>query len=158
MEADLRRLDAGVAQRLAAPDALVRVDQLPARRVGADPIALAPEQLPDRDFCGACDEIPDGDLDDPVPPVVQVDGLDDPVHRARVGRVDADEEPLEELAIGDGVTARVALDSVVGADDDDRRVLVRPRHRIPRGRERRIEGVAVASRPDCRDAHRYSPE
>ena len=80
--------------------------------------------------------------------MVQVDCLDESVDGACVRRVDADEEPLEELAVGDGVAARVALDSVVGADDDDRRVLVRSRHGIPGGRERRIERVAVPSRLD----------
>ena len=75
------------------------------------------------------EEVPDGDLDDPVAAVVQVDGLDDAVDGVGVGRVDPDEQALEQLAIGNRVAARVALDAVVGADDDDRRVLVGARLR-----------------------------
>ena len=158
VEPDLRRSHARVAQRLTASDTFVRRDELATRRVGADPVSLAPEEPPHRLVRRARDEIPDGNLDDPVAPVVQVDGLDDPVDGARVRRVDADEKPLEELAVGERVPARVALAAVVGADDCDRRVLVRPWHGIPGRCERRIERVAVAPRLDRRDPHHYSPE
>ena len=71
--------------------------------------------------------------------------------------VEADEQPLEQLAVGQRVAARVALDAVVGADDHDRRLLGRPRLGVPGGEERRLERVAVAPRLDRRDAH-HSPE
>ena len=83
----------------------------------------------------AADEIPDGDLDDPVAAVVEVDGLEDLVDGLGARAVDADEQPLEQLAVRNAVAARVPLDAVVGADDDDRRVLVRRAAPDPRPRE-----------------------
>ena len=157
METDLDGADARVAQRQASLHTLLRAHQLAARRVRVDPIAISPEQLPQRLARGPRDEIPHRHLEDPVATVVQVDGLDDPVDRRRVGRVDTDEKALEELAVGQRVPARIALDAVVGAHDRDRRLLLRPWHRIPGDADGRIERVAVAPRFDRRDAHRYSP-
>ena len=131
VEADLRGAHARVAQCPAAAHALVRIDELAARCVRADSAPLAAEQLPQRLVPCAPDEIPDGDLDDPVAPVMEVDGLDDPVDGVGVGYVDSDEQALEQLAIRNRIAARVALDAVVGADDHDRRVLVGARLGVP---------------------------
>ena len=72
-------------KRGAPAHALVGVDELAARRVREDPVALAAEEPPDRLVPRAPEEIPDGHLDDPVAPVVEVDRLDDLVHGLRVG-------------------------------------------------------------------------
>ena len=48
--------------------------------------------------------------------------------------VEAEQQPLEQLAVRQRVAARVALDAVVGADDHDRRVLVTSAARGPRRR------------------------
>ena len=64
--------------------------------------------------------------------MVEVDRLAELADDLRPQRVDADEQPLEQLAIGQRVTARATFDPFVGLDDHDRRLLARPRHRIPR--------------------------
>ena len=156
MEAELHRLHAGVAKGHAALRALLGGDELAARRVGEDAFPRATEELPERLTPRASDEVPDGDLERPVPPVVEVHRLADPVDDVGLERVDAHEQTLEQLAVGQRVPARVALDALVGADDDDRRVLVRAGLRIPRRAERRVQRIAVASRLDRRDPH-YSP-
>ncbi len=68
-------------------------------------------------------------------------------------RVDPDAQLLEQLAVGQAVAARVALDAVARADDDDRRILVRAWLGVPGGRERRIQRIAVPPRLDRCDAH-----
>ena len=156
MQAELHRLDAGVAENDAALRALLGRDELPARRVGQDLVPGPTEELPERLISRASDEVPDGDLDRPVPPVVEVHRLADPVDDVGLERVDAHEQALQELAIGQPVPARVSLHALVGAHDDDGRILVRARRRIPGCAERRVERIAVPPRLDRRDLH-YSP-
>ena len=133
MEPELHGADAGVSKCSAASDAFVRVDEFTARGVPEHPVALASEHLPDGLVLRTAKQVPDRNLDDPVTTVVKVDGLDDPVNGLRVD-LDPDEQALEQLAIGHAVAARVPLDAVVGADDDDRGLLERPRDRDPRQR------------------------
>ena len=132
--------------------ALLRRDELARRRIGADALALASKEAPQRVLVRAPTEVPDRDLQDPVAAVMEVDGLEDPVD-VRVLGVGADEQALQQRLIRKGVAARVALDALVGAHDHDRRVLMRARHGIPRGRERRVERVAVDPRLDRGDSH-----
>ncbi len=156
VEAEFHGAHARVAQGGAPAHALVGVDELAARRVREDPVALAAEEAPDRFVPRAPDEIPDRHLGDPVAPVVEVDRLDDPVDCLRVGDVEAEQQPLEQLAVRQRVAARVALDAVVRADDRDRRFLGRSWLRVPGGEERRLEWVSIPPRLDGRDLH--SPE
>ena len=100
MEAQLDCAHACSAERGAAADALVGVDELAARRVREDATAFPAEQPPHGLAPSAPEKIPHRDLDDPVAPVVEVDRLDDPVHGVGVRYVEADEQPLEERAIG----------------------------------------------------------
>ena len=88
--------------------------------------------------------------------MVEVHRLADPVDDVGRERVDAHEQALQELAIGQLVPARVSLHALVGAHDDDGRILVRARRRIPGCAERRVERIAVPPRLDRRDLH-YSP-
>jgi hypothetical protein len=156
VQAELDRAYARLPQRAAAPNALVRVDELAARRVREDAVARSPEEPPERLAAGAADKVPDGELDDPVAAVMEVDRLDDAMNDLGVLDLPPDEEALEELAVGDAVAARVPLAALVRAHDRDGRVLVGARDGVPRGRERWIERVAVAPRLDRRDLH--SPE
>ena len=158
VEAKLHRLYARVAEREAAANAFVRRDELAARRVGEDAVLACPRGAARAARPSArATRSQTATSSDPVPAMVEVDGLADPVDDLRVRRVDPDEEPLEQLAVGERVAARVALDAVVGADDDERRVLMSARLGIPCGRERRVERIAVAPRLDRRDVH-HSPE
>ncbi len=153
MEAQLDRAQACVTEHRAAAHALVRVDELAARGVREDAVALPAEKPPDRLVASAAEQIPDRDLDDPVAAVVEVDRLEDRVNGLGVGRVASDEQALEQRAIGHRVAARVALDAVVGADDHDRRLLGGARLGIPCGAERRVERIAVDPRLDRCDPH-----
>src|SRR4029453_10451242 len=97
------------------------------------------EQAPQRLAPCTGEEVPERDFDDPVASVVQVDRLEQLVDGVRSGRVDAEQQALDELAVGYCVSTRVALAPVVAADDDDGRDLARARFGIPRGDERRGE-------------------
>ena len=156
VEAELDRTHAGVAELDAAPNALLGRDELARRRVRAHALACSAEELPERDSLRPSGEIPDGDLEDPVAAVVEVDALDDPVDDVVARRVDAEEEAREEPVIREPVSARVALDTVVRAHDRDRRLLLRPRHGVPRRVERRVERIPVAPGLDRRDLHAAS--
>ena len=156
VQANLHRANACIAKSPASADAFVRVDELPGGRVCADAAARATEHAPDRLVASTGDEVPDRDLERPVAPVVEVDRLDDAVHRRGVSRVDPDQQLLEERPVREPVPARVALQTVIRADDDDRGVLVGARHGVPRGAERRVERIAVGPRLDRGDLH-YSP-
>ena len=152
VEPELQGAYAGTTQRDGTLGALLRRDELTRRRIGADAVALASQQAPQRGLVRAPTEVPDRDLQYPVAAVVEVDGLEDPVDVRALG-VGADEQALEQRLVGKAVAARVALDSVVRAHDHDGRVLMRARHRVPCGRERRVERVAVDPRLDRGDSH-----
>jgi hypothetical protein len=160
VEADLHCPNAGIAESEAAPYPLVSLDELARGGVGRDPGGVAPvEEPPERLILRAADEIPDGHFERPVASMMEVDGLEDPVHGVGLAWVASDEKTLEQCAIREAVAARVPLDAVVGTDDHDRRMLLSPRLRIPGGEERRIERKAILSRLDRGDAHlAYSPE
>ena len=81
---------------------------------------------------------------------MKVDRLADLAHDLGPERVDPDEEPLEQPAVGQAVAARVARDSLVGVDGDDGRVLLRARDGVPGGAKRRVEREAVVQRLDGR--------
>ncbi len=149
--------DAGIAQGDAATCPLLGGDELPARRVREEASAAASEQPPQGLVLRAADEIPDRDLERPVSTVVEVDRLADPVDDVGARRIDSDEKAFQELAVREGIPARVAFGTVVRADDDECRVLVLARHGIPGGGERRVERVAVLPRLDRGDAHHSPP-
>ena len=153
VQSKLDRAYTCIPQREAAAHALIGRNELSARRIREESVPVASEESPQRLIVRASDEIPDRDLDDPVAAVVEVDALDDPVHRVGLLGIASDEQTLEQVAVGHPVAARVTLDPVVGADDHDRCVLMRSRLGIPCGRERRVERVAVDPRLDRRDAH-----
>ena len=157
MEANLDRLDAGVAKRDAPARALVRLDELAARRVGEEAVGAAAEELPDRLAGRLADEIPDRSLDDPGPAAVEVDGLADLPHELRAERVEADEERLELGAIRECVAARPSREPLVRVNANERRDLMIARDRIPGCTERRVEVDAVASGLDGCDAHQLPP-
>ena len=85
--------------------------------------------------------------------MVEVDCLAELVDDLGTQRIDADEQPLEQLPVRQRVTACIALDAVVAAHDHDRRFLTRARHGIPRDPQRRIEWENVAARLDGCDPH-----
>ena len=85
--------------------------------------------------------------------MVEVDRLAQLADHLGSHRVDADEQPLQQLAVGQRVPARVSLDAVVTADDHHRRLLLGARDGIPRHPERRLEREDVAPRLDRGDAH-----
>ena len=85
--------------------------------------------------------------------VVEIDDLAELAHDLRPQRVDADEQPLEQRAVGQPVAARTALEAVVAAHDHDRRLLPRPRHGIPGDPKRRLEREDVPPRLDACDLH-----
>ena len=156
METDLDGLDAGVAQRDAAARPLFRVDQLTARRIRQETVRAAPEELPDRLPGGLADQIPDGGLGNPRAPPVKVHCLSELADDLRAEGIEPDEERLERSAIRQVVSARPPREAVVGVNGDESRLLVIPRHRIPRGTERWVEGHPVAACLDRADPH-HSP-
>ena len=85
--------------------------------------------------------------------MVEVDGLAELAHDLGPQRVDADEQPLQQLAVGERVAARVAVEALVAVHDHDCRLLPRARLRIPRDAQRRVERERVAPRLDRCDAH-----
>ena len=100
------------------------------------------------------DEIPDGDLGGPGAAAVKVDRLADLSHGLGAHRIEPDEELLQGLEIGEPVAARRhPRQSLVALDEDDRRVLMDARRRIPRGSERRVERKPVEAALDRRDPH-----
>ncbi len=157
MEPDLHRADPRLAKLDHSRDTLLERKQLCIRRVREQPLRPPAEQLPARRLERAADEIPHGDLRRPWARVVEVDRLAQLVYDLSAERIDADEQPLEELTVRQRVAACVALDSVVAADDHDRRLLPRARDWVPGDAERRLEREDVASRLDAGDAHQ-SPE
>ena len=84
---------------------------------------------------------------------MEVDGLAELAHDLAAQRVDPDQQPLEQRAVGQRVAARVALDAVVAAHDHDRRLLREARLGIPGHAQRRIPRPRVAARLDGGDAH-----
>ena len=142
-----------VAQCHGAAHALVDRHEFAARGVGEDPVLAAAEHLPEGLIARSPYEIPNGDLERPAASVMEVDGLEDPVDDVGARRIESDEQPLEELAVGQAVAARVAFDAVIRADDNDRCVLVRAWPGVPGNRERRIERKAIPPRLDRSDAH-----
>src|SRR5205807_1845388 len=108
-----------------AGDALLGTQQLRVRRIRNETIRAATEQLPTRSVERAADEIPDRRLRSPRPRMVEVDRLAELVDDLGPQRIDADEQPLEQLPVRQRVTACVALDAVVAAHDHDRRFLTR---------------------------------
>ena len=133
-----------VAQRQAARERARRRTRArrSTRRRGGDR-CRPPSSLPERLVERSADEIPDGDLDRPVAAAGGSRRSRRSRGRSRCAADRPRREALERLAVGKAVAARVALDAVVGADEDDRRVLMRARHGVPGGRERRIERIAV---------------
>ena len=87
---------------------------------------------------------------------VEVDGLARARARPRCG---AGRGPTQQAAraaprrAGRRRRSRSRCEPVVGRDDDERRLLARARHGIPRRAERRVERRRVAARLDGRDAH-----
>ena len=158
VEADLDRPDPALAQGEAALRALLRRQELAARCVGEEARRPAAEEPPERRAGGLADEVPDRDLDRPGSAAVQVDRLADLAHDLGAERVEADEQALEQLPVGQAVAARgYAGHALVRAHEHERRVLVSARDGIPRGVEGRVERVAVGACLDGGDAHQSPP-
>ena len=143
VEAELDGADAPLAKRETALDALLRLEQLAARGVGEEPLASGRRGASRAATSSALPtSVPDRDLDRPRPAAVQVDRLADLADDLRPQRVDADEQTLEQLPVGQSVAARRdARDALVRVHEHDGRLLRGPRHRIPGGAERRVERV-----------------
>ena len=75
MKTNLDGLDARVPKRDTSARTLIRVDQLPARRVRQELSERPPEELPDRQPRSLPDQIPDRGLGDPGTAAMEVDGL-----------------------------------------------------------------------------------
>src|SRR5204862_8143448 len=146
VESDLDCAYAAVADGGDPRDALIGRHELSARGVREQALGTTAEESPAGGPERAADEIEDSSLDRPWPSVVQVDRLAELAHQLRPQRVDADEQMLEQLAVGERVAARVALEPVVAAHDHDRRCLGGSGHGIPRHPQRRVEWEDVATR------------
>src|SRR5205814_8142246 len=126
--------------------ALLRRQELAARCVGEEARGPAAEEPPERRAGGLADEVPDRDLDRPRSAAVQVDRLADLAHDLGAERVEADEQALEQLPVGQAVAARgYAGYALVRAHEHERRVLVSARDGIPRGLAARVERGAVGA-------------
>ena len=153
VEADLDGADARVAQCQHPAGTLGRLDQLTARGVGEQPLRAPAQQPPQRFPERSRGEVPDGHLDDPGAPAVEVDGLAQLAHDLGAAGIEPDQQPLEQRRVGQLVAAGVPRRAVAGAHDDERRLAARPRHRVPRRAERRVEREPVAPDLDRRDLH-----
>jgi len=89
--------------------------------------------------------------------MVEVDGLAELAHHLRAQRIDAHEQALDELAVGQRVAACVPLEPFVGAHDHHRRLLPGSRLGIPCDAKRRLEREGVAPRLDSGDPHQSPP-
>ena len=127
--------------------------QRSARGIGGDPIQGAPEKRRDRQPGDLARDVPERDLEGPVPPGVEVDRLEGPdVARDREW-VLPEEQVLEGLEAVHRVARPDAGDALVGLDPDDRDRERGPRVGVPGCRERRIERHAEPIDADRRDLH-----
>src|SRR5256714_11957431 len=132
VEADLDRADPGVPKLDDPRGALLGRHELGTRGVREQPLGAASEQPPARRLERASGEIPDSRLERPGSSVVEVDRLADLVDDLGPQGIDTDEQPLEQVAVGQRIAARVALEPFVAADDHDRRLLRGAGDGIPR--------------------------
>ena len=153
IDPDLQRPEALLAQAQRGLGTLRRGQQHPARGVGRDPVGRPAEQRRDRQAGDLPGDVPQGRLERPVPPGVEVDRLEHPDVAGDGQRVLPDEQVLERLEPVHRVAGPDADDALVGLDPHDRHREGRPRHRIPGRRERRIERDPQALEPDRGDAH-----
>ena len=117
------------------------------------PSACAAEQGSDRQALDLAGDVPERDLERPVPPGVEVDRLEDAnVVRDRE-RVPADEQVLEVREPVHRVAGADAHDALVGLDADDRRRERSSRNRVPRRVEGRIQRLDDAVQADRGDLH-----
>ena len=84
---------------------------------------------------------------------MEVDGLAQLADHLGPQRVEAHEQALEQLRVGEVVAARVAGQPVLRAHDHEAGVQRRARHGIPGGAERRVERERVAPHLDAGDPH-----
>ena len=105
VEADLECAHAGVARARRPAGALGGVDQLAARGV-REMRSLRPPSSRQTGLSSRRRRGPSRPLDRPGPAAMEVDRLADLAHRFGAARVEADEEMLEQLAVGQAVAAR----------------------------------------------------
>ena len=128
-----------------------------ARGVGRDRLDRTAEEGGHRHACDLAGDVPEGDLEGPVAPGVEVDGLQRP-HVASDGqRILPDEEVLEGLEAVHRVARPDAHHALVGLDPHERDREARPWHGIPGGREGRFERDPQALDVDGADLHGVEP-
>ena len=150
---DLQGPEALLAKTQRGLRASCRRQQRPARRVGGDAVRRASEHRRDRHALDLAGDVPERDLERPVPPGVEVDRLEDANVAGDRERVLADEQVLEGREPVHRVARADAHDALVGLDADDRRRERSSRNGIPGRVERRIERLDEAIEPDRGDLH-----
>ncbi len=121
--------------------------------VRRDSIESAAEHLRDGHALDLARDVPQGDLERPVPSGMEVDRLEDPDMAVDRERVLPDEQVLECLEAVHRVARPDADDALVGLDPYQGRGERPTGNGIPGGVERRIEGLDETIEPDGGDLH-----
>ncbi len=134
-------------------DPLLRALELAGGHVRGQPGRLAAEQGGHRQPGHLAGDVPQRGLQRPVPPGVEVDRLQRPHVPGDPQRIVTDEQVGVRLEAGHRVARPDTGQAGVGLDPYQGGVEPLPRHRVPRGPERRVERQPEPVEPDRGDLH-----